>query len=102
MQIKNLTDLFRPVDNADNRTQKNKAGRSSQGDSSTRGDRVSLSKAAQQYKQTQQAAQDSPGVRAEKVGHIRGQVADGTYQMDSRKTAEKILEQEFVLWGRKE
>ena len=99
MQVKNLTDMFRPVDNADNRTEKNKAGRSSRDGSTTKGDRVSLSQAAQLYKVTQQAARDSPDIRAEKVDQIKGLVNNGTYEMNSRKTAEKLLEQEFALWG---
>lgn len=99
MQIKNLTEMFRPVDNADNRPQKGKAGRSASDDSLARGDRVSLSEAAQQILTVQQAAMSSPEVRAEMVGQIKGQVADGTYQMDSRKTATKMVEQELALWG---
>ncbi|HDQ40720.1 MAG TPA: flagellar biosynthesis anti-sigma factor FlgM [Desulfonatronum sp.] len=101
MQIKNLTEMFRPVDNTDNRSQKNKAGRSDRDDSSAvaGGDRVSLSRAAQQYKLVQQTARNSPDVRAEMVGQIKGQVANGTYELNSRKTAEKMMEQEFALWN---
>lgn len=98
MQIKNLTELFRPVENSDNRTQKGKAGRGSSGDSTSSGDRVSLSAAAQQYKAAQHAAQDSSGVRAEMVDQIKDKVVSGTYELNNRKTAEKMLEQEFALW----
>ncbi len=102
MQIKNLTEMFRPVENADNRAQKGKAGRGSRDGAAASGDRVSLSRAAQQYSQVQQAANEASGIRAEKVDEIKGQVASGTYQMSSRKTAEKMLEQENALWSAQE
>jgi len=99
MQIKNLTDMFRPVENSENRALKDKAGRVSRDESSPKGDRVNLSQAAQLYKAAHQAAQNSSGVRIDMVGQIKGQVADGTYKMNARKTAEKMLEQELALWG---
>ncbi len=100
MQIKNLTDMFRPVENSENRALKNKVDRASRDESSPKGDRVNLSQAAQLYKAAQQTAQDSSGVRSDVVGQIKEQVADGTYKMNARKTAEKMLAQELALWGK--
>lgn len=102
MQIKNLTEMFRPVENADNRAQKGKTGRGSRDETASSGDRISLSRAAQQYTRVRQTAHEASGIRAEKVDEIKGQVADGTYQMNSRKTAEKMLEQENALWSAQE
>lgn len=100
MQIKNLTEMFRPVENADNRAQKGKTGRGGRdAGAAESGDRVSLSPAAQELKHVRQAAHDSPDARAERVDQIKGQVTSGTYRMNSRKTAEKMLEQENALWG---
>jgi negative regulator of flagellin synthesis FlgM len=102
MQIKNLTDMFRPVENSENRTAKNKASKTSQDDSlaaEATGDRVNLSQTAQLYKAAQQAAQNSSGIRIDLVGQIKERVAGGTYEINARKTAEKMLEQELSLWG---
>lgn len=99
MQIKNLTDMFRPMESSESHSQKIKGSAASRDTSTAKGDRVSLSQTAQLYKATRQAAQDSPEIRAEKVGQIKSQVASGTYEMNSRKTAEKMLEQESALWN---
>jgi negative regulator of flagellin synthesis FlgM len=100
MQIKKLTDIFRSVENSENRSAKNKTDKVSQGDSSAMGgDRVNFSQAAQLYKAAQQAAKNSPDVRVEMINQIKERVAGGTYELNARKTAEKMLEQELSLWG---
>lgn len=99
MEIKNLIDSFKPIENRDTETRaaRRKAGAV---DGAGKGDKVSLSPEAQTFRGIMAAAQSSSDVRSEKVDQIREQIATNTYQMNSRRTAAKMVEQEQALWGR--
>ena len=100
MEIKKLLDTYRPVEN---RETDQKAGKSDNPARTAmqKGDRISLSPEAQTLKTVLAASHESSGVRSEKIEAIREQIAKNAYPMDSRKTAEKMLEQEYALWDRK-
>ena len=99
MQIKNLIDTYRP---AENRNVGNKPARGGpdSGGSAQQSDRVTLSTGAQTLHTAMATAQASSGVRTERVEELRHQVETNTYQMNSRRTAEKMVEQESGLWER--
>lgn len=53
--------------------------------------RLDLSESASQFKALTRAVKDAPDVRADKVAAVREQIEAGTYQVDSRAVAEKML-----------
>lgn len=55
-------------------------------------DKVEFSESARQFKTLLRAASDVPDVRTEKVEAIRQQIESGTYKVDSKAVAEKMLE----------
>ena len=56
-------------------------------------DKLELTGSKQQFQVAMKAARDVPEVRMEKVEAIKTQIEAGTYKVDSRAVAEKILEQ---------
>ncbi|WP_291321907.1 flagellar biosynthesis anti-sigma factor FlgM [Desulfonatronospira sp.] len=62
------------------------------------GDKVTLSQGAKLHHAAMQAAVDSDEVRMEKVQDLRERVADGSYQLDARKTAEKMIREDLENW----
>lgn len=72
--------------------------KSQETDSSTQGDRVSVSQNALLLTEARRTAQASPDVRQEKVDALKSQVADGSYQVDSTKLAGKLLAEEGALF----
>lgn len=61
------------------------------------GDRVSVSPQARLYTEAYAAATSAPEIRQDKVAALKEQVANGTYAMDSRKIAEKLLQSEISI-----
>ena len=59
---------------------------------STASDRVELSINNNEIEQLKQTMQGISDVRAERVASLKKEIADGTYSVDSRKVAEKMLE----------
>ncbi|MDR3362661.1 MAG: flagellar biosynthesis anti-sigma factor FlgM [Desulfovibrio sp.] len=62
------------------------------------GDTVSVSQDAILLTEAMRTAQNTPDVRAEKVVSLRAQVANGTYQMDSRLIAQNLIREEPGLF----
>lgn len=62
-------------------------------------DRISISDAGRTQANAFKAAQDSDGVRPDKVADIKARLAAGTYQPDSRDIATKMVRQELDVWG---
>jgi negative regulator of flagellin synthesis FlgM len=54
-------------------------------------DELQISKAAQQMLKVQQNDVLNPAVRSEKVESIKAQIENGTYQVDAKAVAEKML-----------
>lgn len=73
--------------------------RSSGGQSpaAAQGDRVSLSSSAILHTTAHTAANAAPDVRQEKVDSIKASLAQGTYAIDTKKVALKLLENEALL-----
>ena len=63
------------------------------------GDRVSLSDEARLHTLARSEAAAAPEVRREKVDALKQSVADGTYTVDPRKVAEKLVASEALLAG---
>ena len=56
-----------------------------------RADGTSLSTAAQELLKARRAVQDAPDVRTDLVAELRRQVQAGTYQVDARAIARRLL-----------
>lgn len=65
--------------------------------SSSRSDSVRISREGRLFTRALREAQESPEVRRARVNEIREQVEAGTYVIDSRKTAAKIIEEDLDL-----
>ncbi|GAB1409031.1 hypothetical protein MASR1M90_01850 [Desulfovibrionales bacterium] len=62
-------------------------------------DRISISDQGRIQASTLKAAQDSDGVRTEKVADVKARIAAGTYQIDSQDIASKMVRKELDIWG---
>ena len=62
------------------------------------GDSVKLSQQARLLMEASREAQSAPDVRQDKVEALRRQIADGTYQVDSRLLAENLIREEPGLF----
>jgi negative regulator of flagellin synthesis FlgM len=60
------------------------------------GESVHISERALQLQQAQKELDKIPDVRIEKVNEIKEQIATGTYEINSRKIAEKIMYESLV------
>lgn len=63
------------------------------------GDRISLSPEAMLRTTAHSAATQAPEVRQEKVDAIKEQIATGTYTVDSKKIASRMLADDSALAG---
>ncbi len=61
------------------------------------GDRVSVSPQARLFTEAYTAATNAPEIRQNKIAALKEQVASGTYQVDSRQIAEKLLQSELAI-----
>lgn len=59
------------------------------------GDTVSLSAAARQYTVAHAEANAAPEIRQEKVNGIKERIATGTYSVDAKNIAQKLVENEI-------
>ncbi len=64
------------------------------------GDRVTVSSAALLRTSAYQAAQSAPDVRQSRVDELKSRVNDGTYTVNSRDVAQKLLQSEVELLTR--
>lgn len=80
-----------------NKSSRERAEKTGQGPGST-SDRVSLSQDAKLYKTGLEQAVNAEEVRAEKVADLNARVKNGTYQPDSRKIAEKMIQEDLESW----
>ncbi len=101
MEIKNsLTqlDTYRATLEKTEKEQNARAAKDAKG-APAKGDRVSLSPEAKLRTEAYSAAMNAPEMRRQKVDAIKAQVESGQYQADSKKTAEKLLQEEPGLFG---
>jgi negative regulator of flagellin synthesis FlgM len=69
------------------------------GASAPQGDRINLSSDARLHTQAFSAAMAAPDVRQERVDALKAQVEDGSYVVDSKRIAQKLLQEEQDLFG---
>ena len=60
------------------------------------GDRVQISDRAREMQAARQAVAQLPDVDEEKVARIKAQVQNGTYKVDGRKVADKMLAESLM------
>ncbi len=60
-------------------------------------DRVDISADAKDIENAREFAKDLPDVRMDRIAEIKEQVAAGTYRVDSRDIAERVLQQAVGL-----
>ncbi|WP_027185729.1 flagellar biosynthesis anti-sigma factor FlgM [Desulfovibrio inopinatus] len=65
---------------------------------SSSSDKVNFSDEAKLFATSVRTAQNASGTRADKVAALKAQVEAGTYQPDSRKTAENMLAQDLEIY----
>ncbi len=63
------------------------------------GDRVSLSSSARLHTAAHAVAMNAPEMRQEKVDTLKERVDSGTYTVNARKVAEKLVQSEALLAG---
>lgn len=102
MEIKNS--LLRNIDPYRNRVEQKPGDAperavTGQASATPKGDRVSLSEEARLHIAARSEAAAAPEVRREKVDALKQSVADGTYTVDSRQVAQKLLASESLLAG---
>jgi negative regulator of flagellin synthesis FlgM len=71
---------------------KDDASRAKTSNAPQRGDRVELSITSGEIEQLKQTMQGISDVRAERVASLKKSIADGTYSVDSKLVAEKMLD----------
>lgn len=97
MQIKNTLDqlgAYKQEQLEKNTTQEKKSAQTNP----RQNDQVKLSSRAQNLNKAMRLAQESPEIRAEKVGQLKTEVVSGNYQPDSRQIAEKLVQEDIDLW----
>ena len=82
------------TDKVDSAVRKGKGGHSV----AENGDSVRLSGEGRLVNRARQAAMEAPEVRAEKVQRLKELVEKGAYEIDTQKTAAKIVEEELELF----
>jgi len=97
MQIKDVLSAVKGYET----TEPEEAGRSTRKDASSRSsgrkDSVRISQEGRLFARALREAQESPEVRKARVNEIKQQVDAGTYVIDSRKTAAKMVEEDLDL-----
>ena len=58
---------------------------------------MSVSPQARLFIEAYTAATNAPEIRQNKIAALKEQVASGTYQVDSRQIAEKLLQSELAI-----
>lgn len=62
-------------------------------------DRISISDEGRLKAAMLKTAQDSDGVRPDKVAGIKARIEDGTYEVKGRDVAAGLVRQELDVWG---
>jgi negative regulator of flagellin synthesis FlgM len=62
-------------------------------------DRISISEEGRLKMNMLKAAQETDGVRADKVADVKARIEAGEYKPDSKDIAASLLKQELDIWG---
>ena len=91
---------FAKIDSYVRQVRRDKSGSDAASNSSSgevlSGDRVELSPKAKEMQEAKRILGSIPDIREEKVAQIRKQIAEGTYQVDSQKIAEKMVTESLI------
>lgn len=68
----------------------------SQGVAPARGDQVTLSERARELHAAQQAVKQMQDIDTEKVARVKAQLEAGTYQIDPKRIADKLLSESLL------
>lgn len=69
-----------------------RAAKAKSADSIKKRDEVQISRAGRDYQVAKQAVAEAPDIREDRVIQVRKRMADGTYKVDNREFAAKLLE----------
>ncbi len=97
MQIKDILSAVRGYEKPETESVDRPVRKDKSGSSSDRSDSVRISREGRLFARALREAQESPEVRRARVNEIKEQVDAGTYVIDSRKTAAKIVEEDLDL-----
>jgi negative regulator of flagellin synthesis FlgM len=97
MQIKDVLNAVRGYEKPETESVDRPVRKDKSGKSSDRSDSVRISREGRLFARALREAQESPEVRRARVNEIKEQVDAGTYVIDSRKTAAKIVEEDLDL-----
>lgn len=103
MDIKNLNSSVISGRNNDSSVKHSDAGgKASQASAAveTNSDKVTLTESLSQIAQLEQKAKSAPTDNAERIAELKAAINDGSYQVNSQKVAEKLLQTE-QLFARK-
>ena len=67
-----------------------------QSEGAAKGDKVILSPKAKAIQEAKKLLENVPDIREEKVAQIKEQIKNGTYTVDAKKVAAKILEESVL------
>ncbi len=96
MQIKDVLSAVKGYEKPETETVERQV-RKDKSDKSSRSDSVRISREGRLFARALREAQESPDVRRARVNEIKEQVESGTYVIDTRKTAAKIVEEDLDL-----
>lgn len=77
----------------------NRRGSKSAGSDSSSNDRVSLSNEGRLRTEAWQTAMSAPEVREAKIEAVRGQIADGSYVINTKNIAKRLLAEEPEIFA---
>lgn len=97
MQIKDVLSAVKGYEKPETEAVDRPARKDKPAKSSSGRDSVRISREGQLFARALREAQESPEVRRARVNEIKEQVESGTYVIDTRKTAAKIVEEDLDL-----
>lgn len=97
MQIKDVLSAVKGYEKPETESTDRASRKEKPGSASPRSDSVRISREGRLFARALREAQESPEVRRARVNEIKEQVESGTYVIDTRKTAAKIVEEDLDL-----
>lgn len=97
MQIKDILSAVKGYEKPETEGTDRASRKEKPSSSSSRSDSVRISREGRLFARALREAQETPEVRRTRVNEIKEQVDAGTYVIDSRKTAAKIIEEDLDL-----
>ena len=96
-EINGLPPLHRQIAGTGNEPADNPAAEKKSSESASGHDQLSLTDTARQLQALQDQVKDMPTVDSQRVDAIKAAIADGSYQVDANRIAEKMISMERSL-----